>query len=79
MSASNELEALRIAVYLSRSTQGTVAKALGLEKSLFSRYLRGINPPPDGFIATVYAMLTRLEEAEAAADQARERVLTEGE
>lgn len=56
-------------------TQERLALQLGFDPSLFSRYLRGLRPAPDGFAAKVAAALDKLEQAEAAADEARQRVL----
>ena len=58
-------------------TQERAAVALGIDPSLLGRYLRGIRPMPEGFEARVHATLDRLETAEQAAQEARERVLAE--
>ena len=63
-------------------TQERLALTLGINPTQFSRYIRGLRRPPDGFEAQVTAMLDRLETAEQAAEQAareaRERVLGTG-
>ena len=51
---------------------------LGINPAQFSRYLRGLRPPPEGFEEQVTAMLDRLEAAEQAAQEAWARVLGEG-
>ena len=50
----------------------------GIDRSLLSRYLRGLRKPPEGFEARLNATLDRLEAAERAANEARERVLAGG-
>ena len=58
--------------------QERVALEMGIDRSLFSRYLRGLRKPPEGFEARVNTTLDRLEAAERAANEARERVLAGG-
>ena len=58
--------------------QERVALEMGIDRSLFSRYLRGLRKPPEGFEARLNATLDRLEAAEKAANEARERVLAGG-
>ena len=58
-------------------TQERLAVVLDIDPSLLGRYLRGIRPMPEGFEKRVHATLDRLEEAEKAAQEARERVLAE--
>ena len=64
-------------------TQERLALTLGIDPTQFSRYIRGLRRPPDGFEEQVTAMLDRLEEAEQAAEQAareaRARILGRGE
>ena len=55
--------------------QERIALELGIDRSLLSRYLRGLRKPPEGFEARVHRTLDRLEAAERAAEEARERVL----
>lgn len=69
-------ERLRQRIRDASITQERLALQLGFDPSLFSRYLRGLRPAPDGFVARVAAALDQLERAEAAADEARQRVLT---
>ena len=59
--------------------QGEVAHLSGIEESRFSRILRGRRPAPPDFEARVQATLDRLEAAEQAAEEARERVLADSE
>jgi len=54
-----------------------LASALGMDPSLLSAILRGRRAAPEGFEARVTAALDRLEAAEAAAEEARQRVLAE--
>ena len=56
-------------------SQERVALAAGYDPTLFSRILNGIRPTPSDFEARVNATLDRLEAAEKAANEARERVL----
>ena len=58
--------------------KGDVARELGMDQALFSRYLNGRQPPPADFERRVTAALDRLEQAERAADKARQKVLKEG-
>ena len=55
--------------------KGDVARELGMDQALFSRYLNGRQPPPADFERRVTAALDRLEQAERAADKARQKVL----
>lgn len=57
--------------------QGRVAGLAGYDYSAFSRILSGSRRPPEGFIEHVTATLDVLEEAEQAAEAARQRVLAE--
>ncbi len=57
------------------SRQERVAVEMGIDRSLLSRYLRGLRKPPEDFEARLNATLSRLEAAERAAQEARERVL----
>ncbi len=56
-------------------SQEQIALKAGYEPSLFSRILRGLRPEPADFAQRVTAALDRLEEAERAADTARQKVL----
>ena len=56
-------------------SQEQIALKAGYEPSLFSRILRGLRPEPADFERRVTAALDRLEQAERAADKARQRVL----
>ena len=69
------MSGLRNRLALSGFTQERVALASGYEPSLFSRILRGLRPEPPDFEARVTAALDRLERAEKAAQEARQRVL----
>ncbi|WP_425155481.1 hypothetical protein [Candidatus Palauibacter sp.] len=55
--------------------QERLALELRVDRSLVSRYLRGLRKPPDGFEERVHATLDRFEAAERAAEEARRRVL----
>ena len=52
-----------------------VAQQLGLDPTAFSAILNGRRTPPADFARRVTAALDRLEQAERAADKARQRVL----
>ena len=77
----NETSSLEIRSRLARLgiPQERVALEMGIDRSLFSRYLRGLRKPPEGFEARLNATLDKLEAAERAATEARERVLAGGE
>ena len=66
---------IRDRIALAGTTQERVAQAVGIEPSLFSRILRGLRQPPEGFESRVRAALDRMEAAERAADEARRRFL----
>ena len=55
-----------------------VAKQLGLDPTAFSAILNVRRTPPADFARRVTAALDRLEQAEQAADKARQKVLKEG-
>lgn len=59
--------------------QEDVARAVGYSYAHFSRVLRGKEDATPGFEQRVGAVLDRLEAAERAAQEARERVLAETE
>lgn len=75
---SHNLHPLKRRIAQSGYTQERVALKLGIDPALLSRYLRGLRPMPDGFDSRVHAVLDRLERADAAAEEARQRVLSEG-
>ena len=58
-------------------TQQDVADALGLNATQLNHILKGRRTPPADFARRVTAALDRLEQAEQAADKARQRVLRE--
>ena len=58
--------------------QADVAVHLGIHPTLLNAMLRGRRPMPEGFEARIHATLDRLEAAEKAGTEARERVLAEG-
>ena len=68
----------KIRIFQLGISQERVAQAAGYDPTLFSRYLRGLRPPPPGFFEKVNTALDRLEAAEKAAQEAREKVLNEG-
>ena len=59
--------------------QAAIAVRLGLHPTLFNAILRGRRQAPEGFEARVDAELDRQAAAEAAAQEARKRVLAEME
>ena len=68
----NEIKARMASLGLS---QERFARILGIHPSLLTRYFRGDRPPPPDFSEKVNAALDRLERAEKAAQEAREKVL----
>ena len=62
-----------------RMPRRAIAAQLGYSESLFSLILNGYRPMPEGLEERVHATLDRLETAEKAAAEARERVLAEAE
>ena len=58
--------------------RGDVAAVVGIGQSLFSQYLNGRREPPPDFEPRVTAALDKLEAAEQAAAEARQRVLAGG-
>ena len=56
-------------------TQQDLADALGLNPTLLNHILKGRRPPPESFERRVTTALDKLEQAERAADTARQRVL----
>lgn len=59
-------------------TQAPVAGALGVSATTFSSYIQGYRPLPVGFRKRFHAALDLVERAEAAADEARRKVLAGG-
>ena len=57
-------------------SQERVALEIGIDPTLFSRILNGLRRQPEGFEVRVMEALDRLERAEKAAQEARERVLS---
>ena len=55
-----------------------LAEYLGIHPTLLSAYMNGRREPPEGFEARLNTTLDRLEAAERAATEARERVLAGG-
>ena len=66
---------LRDRVSRSGQSQERLALEIGMNPTLFSRILRGLRPEPEDFARRVTAALDRLEQAEQAADKARQKVL----
>ena len=56
-------------------TQHDLAKALGINATAVNQILNGRRTPPPDFEARATAALDRLERAEQAAQEARQRVL----
>ena len=52
---------------------------LGISETVVTAILNERRPIPEGFEERVHATLDRLEAAEAAAEEARQKVLAEGE
>ena len=58
-----------------RVSQYELAAQLGISQSTLNAYLNGHQTPPADFARRVTAALDRLEQAERAADRARQKVL----
>ena len=69
---------IRTRIFQLGISQERVALAAGYDPALFSRILNGIRPTPPDFVERVNATLDKLEAAEKAANEARERVLAGG-
>ena len=54
-------------------TQEQIAQAMGLERTLFSRILRGRHPMPEGMEARIHAVLDQLKEKKRVAAEAVEK------
>ena len=54
-------------------TQQQIAQAMGLERTLFSRILRGRHPMPEGMEARIHAVLDQLKEKKRVAAEAVEK------
>ena len=82
VSLSSPMDRVRSRIFQLGIPQERVALAAGYGPSLFSRYLsrylRGRRRPPPDFVEKVNAAIDRLEAAEKAAQEAREKVLNEG-
>ena len=78
MSMDNIHVRIKGRIFRAGVTQEQIAQAMGIEPTLFSRILRGLRPMPEGFEQRIHATLDRLEAAEKAAQNARERALAEG-
>ena len=59
-------------------TQQDLADLLGINPTLLNHILKGRRPPPPDFFEKVNAALDRLERAEKAGQEAKEKVLNEG-
>ena len=54
-----------------------IAAQMGYSETMFSLFINGRRPTPEGFEERVLAVVDMLERAERAAQEARERVLAE--
>ena len=79
MNTSSDIPSIRARIAYLDLTREQVALAMGMERSSLSRYLNGTRPMPEGMEARIHAALDKLERAERAAQEARERVLAEEE
>ncbi len=77
MTSSSDIPSIRARIAYLDLTREQVAMAMGMERSALSRYLNGTRPLPNGMEARIHATLDKLERAEQAAQEARERVLEE--
>lgn len=69
---------IRTQIALAGLTRDAVAREAGVHPSVLSRVLRGHRPPPPDFEQRVLSAVELLGRAEAAAREARDRVLAEG-
>lgn len=79
MTASSDIPSIGARIAYLNLTREQVALAIGMKRSALSRYLNGTCPMPDGMEARIHAAPDKLERAERAAQEARERVLAEEE
>ena len=79
MAESPDIPSIRARIAYLDLTREQLAMAMGLERSALSRYLNGTRPMPEGMEERIHATLDKLERAEQAAQEARARVLEEGE
>lgn len=75
---TNEIRRLRGRIAESGIKQQALACAMGMDPSQLSALLNERRRATDDFLARANAALDRLEAAEAAADEARQRVLAAG-
>ena len=75
MEKSTDTEKLRIRILESPHTQAEICRRMKMDVGLFSKRLRGAASMTNDLVAQVNALLDVLERADAAAAQARERVL----
>ena len=75
LSLNMSVEHIRTRIAALSLSQEQIALATGYEPSVFSRILRGLRPEPADFARRVTAALDRLEQAEQAAEKARQKVL----
>ena len=77
MAARTGIRALRGRIAESQIKRRDIARVLCLSESALSMYLRGLRPMPKGMEEQILEALDLLERAECAAQEARERVLSE--
>ena len=76
--SSSDAAAIRARIAVIGTTHHALASRLGMSPARLSLTLRGRRPQSSGFVASATAALDRLAEAEAAAGEARDRVLSRG-
>ena len=78
VSSSANVKRLRVRLFELGVTQQDLADLLGINPTLLNHILKGRRPPPPGFFEKANAALDRLERAEKAGQEAKEKVLNEG-
>ncbi len=79
MPVTSEISSIRGLIAEAQLKRQDIAELLGYSESLFSLYINGRRPPPEGFEKNVRWAIERLKRANQAAEEARERVLSEDE
>ena len=78
MTSTTDIPGLRARIAEVGIRRQDIAVQLGYSESLFSLYINGRRPAPEGFEGRVQAALDLLEQADRAAKEARDRVLARG-
>ena len=76
---TDEFCSLRGLIAEARLKRQDIAELIGCSDTMFSLYINGRRTPPAGFKELVLKAIDRLKKAENAAQEAREKVLTQDE